>query len=91
MESHDWDQDSVEVRVDVPIPAAIKAKDVAYTLTPHDVGNAEPAILQLMQQRAHGERAASRGARLLSGGCGGREPIDHLAPPAEGEEGEGDA
>ena len=35
MESHDWDQDSVEVRVDVPIPAAIKAKDVAYTLTPH--------------------------------------------------------
>ena len=34
MESHDWDQDSVEVRVDVPI-AAIKAKDVAYTLTPH--------------------------------------------------------
>ena len=35
MESHNWDQDSVEVRVDVPIPAAIKAKDVAYTLTPH--------------------------------------------------------
>ena len=34
METYDWDQDSEEVVVDAPIPAGIKAKDVAFELTP---------------------------------------------------------
>ena len=34
METYDWDQDSEEVVGDAPIPAGIKAKDVAFELTP---------------------------------------------------------